>query len=47
MKEENKSHLKTAIIAILLMAAVFFGLYKMNAANTAAQSHNGGSPHTH
>lgn len=47
MKEENKSHLKTVIIAILLMAAVFFGLYKMDAANTAAHSHNGGAPHKH
>jgi hypothetical protein len=47
MKEEAKSSLKTVIVAIIVMAAVFFGMYKMDAANTAAHSHNGGSPHTH
>lgn len=47
MKEENKSSLKTVIVALVITAAVFFGLYKMDAANTAEHSHDGGSAHKH
>ncbi|MDI1226738.1 MAG: hypothetical protein PSY14_03525 [bacterium] len=47
MEKGTKSNLKTIVVALLLMAAVFFGLYKMDAANTAAHSHNGGPAHKH
>lgn len=47
MKDESKSGLKTIIIALILMAAVFFWLYKMEAANTAMHSHDGGAAHSH
>jgi preprotein translocase subunit YajC len=45
MKDETKSSVKTIVIALLIMAAVFFALYKMDQANM--HSHDGGAAHSH
>lgn len=45
MEPETKSNIKIAIIAIVIMGAIFFGLKVHNANDT--HSHDGGEQHSH
>jgi hypothetical protein len=47
MKKETRSNIKIIVIALVVMAAVFFGLYKAGAENRAMHSHDGGAAHSH
>jgi len=45
MEEDKKSTWKTIVITLLITAAVFFALYKMDQTNK--HSHDGGAAHSH
>ncbi len=47
MTPETKSNIKIAVIAIVIMSAVFFGLKSYNAGHEAEHSHKSGEKHAH
>jgi len=47
MDNETKSGIKFAVIALIVMAAVFFGLKTHNANHEAEHSHKTGEKHSH
>jgi hypothetical protein len=47
MDKETKSNIKIGVIALVVISAVMFGLYKYQQSHNKGHSHGNGEHHTH
>jgi hypothetical protein len=47
MNNETKSNIKIGVIALLIISAIMFGLYKYQQGHSHSHSHGDGENHSH